>query len=150
TRRSSDLVLRQSGDDGGNDEDDDQQVLKLLGKDLNGTLFLALRQLVGAVLLPPLGGLLIGQPPWSGLLGVQGLLGGFSVIRLCHMLSSLPIVFRRRAKEKRPFANRRAYLGSCRKVLLPIGCIPPGQFGRGVDGMALNYSLFNCGHHSIV
>ena len=80
------------GDEGGEDEDDHQQVLELLGKDLEHTLFLALSQLVWAKLLGPGLGFLARQSVGTGFLSLQGLLRGLFVVGVCHWYSFLPCV----------------------------------------------------------
>ena len=65
--------LRRGGDEGGHNEDAHQQVLELLQEDLEPALLLALGELVGAVLLQPAPGLLVGQSLLVGLLRLQRL-----------------------------------------------------------------------------
>ena len=55
-------IAREHGDQGGRNQDDHQKILELPGKNCQGTLFLALGQLVGPHLGQPLGGLGAGQP----------------------------------------------------------------------------------------
>ena len=106
------------GDHRRHGQNKDQQILKLLQEDHQRAFLFSFRQLVGAVLLQPPGGLLSSQAVCGGLHLLQGLRNGFVKISLFHtfilLFPSLPVSPGGKsfsAKEKRlPDSTRKALL----------------------------------------